>query len=512
MLLRLLPIKQLNEVTLRNVVAGAHIILELAQIPANNVGRLVISSSAGTVTVSEVSGLLTVKGVDSTATVSALRGVTLGPSEGFQADQCTIELSGGTVQVSTGLDRVTISGSGELTLPPPPAKADVMGRIARGLSASISKLVVSGQSSLKVRDSDIVIWKIVGADSDERAQLEVCVESGTSNALTSRPTLQVREIRNVSIKADSNALASVRLNDLRSARMVEFHAPLVVQFAANAEAEDVAFHKAGTLLVTLNAEPGSVIADASGDVALGKVSHVHVSASQSRLTIHLAEREGGESAQDPWKGLVLTGAYVQGGLEGRRILASMAQVYHFAPDTDDVPGRDQTAWALISGKRKVRYGGTDRQLHQDAEYVRELSRLSREKGAPGSISTRLAWCAYRLRAIKAQGSVERFALFVYRLLGYGERPVPAFVAWATLSLLLAGPVLAAGGHRPEWTGEAVERYMLEVGRLALGPFAGLGRGGGLDGGNMAEIAARAATSIPLVTGALALRNYVKSER
>ena len=102
------------------------------------------------------------------------------------------------------------------------------------------------------------------------------------------------------------------------------------------------------------------------------------------------------------------------------------------------------------------------------------------------------------------------ALSAYRTLGYGERPLPAFLLWFLMSLTLAGPVLALEGAAFDWSGW--DRLLTEAGRLALGPLSGLLKGGTLSGGDLAEVAARALTAIPLVTGSLALRNYVKSER
>lgn len=73
-------------------------------------------------------------------------------------------------------------------------------------------------------------------------------------------------------------------------------------------------------------------------------------------------------------------------------------------------------------------------------------------------------------------------------------------------------MLAIRGLRfdPSWAG--ARRYALEASRLALGPAAGITRAGTLSTADVAEVLARVLTSIPLVTGTLALRNYVKSDR
>ena len=64
----------------------------------------------------------------------------------------------------------------------------------------------------------------------------------------------------------------------------------------------------------------------------------------------------------------------------------------------------------------------------------------------------------------------------------------------------------------DWSSEGRENWLHEVFRLMLGPLAALTQSGSLSGGQVAELVARAVVPIPLVTGAIAMRNYVKSER
>lgn len=260
----------------------------------------------------------------------------------------------------------------------------------------------------------------------------------------------------------------------------------------------------------LRAGDGSFLLNVEGSVDIGKAPGIHIAAGERGLAVHL---DSSTSPDDkPWKGTMMTDVILPAGLVGRRVLDVLEGAYQFTPSVKKIPGRDQTLLARVLGRRQTRYTGdreVRRQLYEDAEFVRELSVLCRKKGTPGSVATTVGWCAYRLRHLKARG-VERLALSVYRMLGYGERPLPALITWLCLSLALAGPVLAADGAKFDWTG--VDLILSEAGRLALGPLAGLLRGGNLSGGDLAEIAARALTSIPLVTGALALRNYVKAER
>jgi hypothetical protein len=267
----------------------------------------------------------------------------------------------------------------------------------------------------------------------------------------------------------------------------------------------------GPVELTLGEE--TVATDITGEIQLNDARHVNLTAGIDGVLFRapLSGRNkaaAGAVAERPFEGLVISGARLPTGLEGRRILTMLADAYHFSPDVRGIPGHDQTVWAKLFQTQRTRYRRTDVALHEDAEYVRELARLSREKGAPGSVTTRIAWCAYRLRALKTVGT-ERLALAVYRLFGYGERPAPALALWLVLSLVLAGPVLWAGRYSPTWSWRGYGQTLLEASRLALGPLAGLSRSGNLTTSDVLELFARALISAPLVTGILALRNYVK---
>ena len=244
----------------------------------------------------------------------------------------------------------------------------------------------------------------------------------------------------------------------------------------------------------------------------------HQVAADDRVNEGLKVRDRGSKplpGQAVWDDTVLTSVRLPHGLDGRRILTLLGNAFHFTPDTTDLPGRDQTIWAWATRSREINYKKPENasRLLGDAEFVRELTRVCRDKGAPGSVTTQVSWCAYRLRALKAKG-VEWGALAIYRLLGYGERPVPAFALWVLLSFALAGPVLFANDHEFDWSKGGFGVFAAEVGRLLLGPLSALAKSGGTlnSTGDFVEVAARTLTAIPLVTGAIALRNYVKSER
>jgi hypothetical protein len=190
----------------------------------------------------------------------------------------------------------------------------------------------------------------------------------------------------------------------------------------------------------------------------------------------------------------------------RQILAELDSAYFLDPLPDHLPGagpayheRRPWRWRLDADR--------ERALSQDAEFVRELARQAREHGAPGSTRTLVAWCAYRLRHLASGSWWERRALDGYRLLGYGERPGPAFLSWIVLAAVCAGATL---GFTPDPTADGLLRFLGAAIQQALGPVGSL-FGTGTPDAEWWTYALRTLVAIPLITGALALRNYVKQD-
>jgi hypothetical protein len=410
-------------------------------------------------------------------------------------------LNGGTVWVGADIEHIAVVSGGLIDR-------------AVGRGGRIRELMVAREVELAVGPDMPTIEKIVGSTQHvspkmHRAVLALRLVAGVGQ--TSAEVLPVDEIRNVTIVVKSSPATLVRV---KTVNQTEICGGLRLSLRDHATVAQSSFTvvpgTTGDIGPVLTSAPNAFLLDVSGTVSLGEVPGIHIASGKSGLAIDLDPSV--DSASDPWKGAMMTNVILPKGLVGRQVLDRLDSTYQFTPAVTDLPGRDQTVIAWAFRKRKAKYAKdstSQRLLYEDAEFMRELAALCREKGTPGSVATTVAWCAYRLRTLKAHG-VEKVALSVYRALGYGERPLPAFLLWAVLALGLAGPVLALRGADFDWSG--YNYFLTEAGRLALGPLAGLLKGGTLDGGDIVEVAARALTSVPLVTGSLAMRNYVKSER
>lgn len=426
--------------------------------------------------------------------------------------ETVLVLDGGTVYVDATIARVLMGQSGSLD-----KSSDGGGFVDEMLIYRDTELTV-GPDLLLIRTirgrplerSNSVADSLGGTETEEPLPV-VALQVRPLPGEIAGPALSVDEIKNVAVTQKSR---TVTLNRVKTVTESEVRGNVLLNLREHATVAQTRFisipETDPSIAPTISSATGSFLLDVSGSARLGPAPGIHIAAGPGGLAITVSPEI--ETETDPWPGAIMTGVVLPRGLLGRRILDQLDGTYQFTPFVADLPGRDQDVRAWVTRRRRKKYGtdaASQRRLFEDAEFMRELAALCRRKGTPGSVSTSVAWCAYRLRNMKARG-VERVALNAYRLLGYGERPVPALLLWVLLSVGLAGPVLIAQGGHPAWC--CYDRLFVEAGRLALGPLAGLLKGGALTGGDVAEIAARAVTSIPLVTGALAVRNYVKSER
>ncbi|MFC9688888.1 hypothetical protein ACFTSF_10135 [Kribbella sp. NPDC056951] len=265
----------------------------------------------------------------------------------------------------------------------------------------------------------------------------------------------------------------------------------------------------------LQAGNGTVLDALEGIVTLGVVGECHLIGSERGFLIADIRTSNNLSRADYFRGAVVSGFKTPEGLTGRRVLAAMTDAYHLDPNTTALPGSERDWWR--QAKRWWHYSRADasarreimRDLRQNAELIRELQRLVVEKGAPGSTRTKVAWTAYRLRHIGTTSRVEYLVLAGYRLLGYGERPVPAFATWLAASVFVAAAKL---GFTPDWTWHGLVMLLGEAIRQALGPLTGLLHAGSTSFTSLWDYVARATVAVPLVTGLFAFRNYVKSRQ
>lgn len=483
------------------------------------------------------------------------------------AEGVVVELWVPDVPATSHLRSLELRGiNGQLELTGFPTMVDVDAENSRGrvVIGTLVEVTVTGVGnpapcfrvsggSLELRDvaplveveGSVVLATTIATNLMRRGGIKVLTPVGDADVTFTFPCIPIDHVRNANADPAHSAGATltlrahddhvqdaktrrIRLGDINGVRVagtqgvhLECHsidesilvAPMALELAADAVVVNSTFEAAGNEWVTLTSNPGAAVLSATGHVELRNVAQLQVSASTAGLKVRDSGSEDTTRAVD-WTGTVLTGVILPDGLEGRRTLTRLTDAYQFSPDVRQLPGRDQTVVARLVKRRKVTYSDRVdhvRRLHADAEYLREMARVCNEKGAPGSVTTQVAWCAYRLRALKSRG-LERAALAVYRCIGYGERPGPAILLWLALSLMLAGPVLLIGGAH--WDpNDGVDNFFLEVGRLMLGPLAVLTRSGSLDSKeDFAEIVARTLTAVPLLTGAIALRKYVKAER
>ncbi|MGZ0147957.1 hypothetical protein ACXJJ3_12880 [Kribbella sp. WER1] len=298
----------------------------------------------------------------------------------------------------------------------------------------------------------------------------------------------------------------------RSADRIQISGPISIEFGANSTASDLTFtpNEAGTpKLVALT---GSVIDNLSGTVALGPVSGCVLTGSNDGFDITQVT----SAMTDPaLRSSVLTGFRIPGQLPGRHILASMSDVYYLDPDTRSLPGSEHgwhkqlCRWWSYKQDNESKQRDAMRELRQNIEVLRELQRLVIEKGSPGSTRTKVAWNSYRLRHRGTTSRVEYLSLAAYRLVGYGERPMPAFTTWLVTAACTAG--LRLGLH-PDLSPDGILLFLRETVHQAIGPLTGLLYAGNSSLNSPWDYLARAVVAVPLATGLFAFRNYVKSRQ
>ena len=80
--------------------------------------------------------------------------------------------------------------------------------------------------------------------------------------------------------------------------------------------------------------------------------------------------------------------------------------------------------------------GRERVSSLEYQYASAISTLTQASTSPAAVRTLLAWCAYRTRQSVTPGHIEKGVLGAYRLIGYGERPMPAFVLYAVVAVVM----------------------------------------------------------------------------
>jgi hypothetical protein len=266
-------------------------------------------------------------------------------------------------------------------------------------------------------------------------------------------------------------------------------------------------------LPRLSLSPYSQVIDAAGPVRLHNAPHAH-----------LAGRVGrGLSSRD---GIEIEGIYGQ--VEGVSLVNFSVPLSWVATEVfdtirknailatallhPDLPGMRDTVKSWIT-KPRLRRRNVD---PVELDYASAISGLSHIGNSPASVRTKLAWCAYRIRHLQTIGKAERFILGAYRLIGYGEWLMPAFILCFFFALSMAMVYLYLSGESLTLTVAGIKHFLIVVTGWLVSPLHLLNLTGEKEGAvHFAEpldTLVRLLIAAPFATGVLALRKYVKDEK
>lgn len=219
------------------------------------------------------------------------------------------------------------------------------------------------------------------------------------------------------------------------------------------------------------------------------------------------------STPDELNGVTITDVVIPESLIGLQIMAQLqASAHHVTPAIhNDLPGLGRlSGWRLSAFRRPQ----VDRSaLLISAQYAKAISDLASSLGAPASVRTQLAWCAYRMRMAVAPGRIERILLGLYRLIGYGERVPPAAVCYIALAMI--ANTISMRHNSVELTSNGVEHWIRGFLDWLVSPLHILNFTGdrGVSEHSLTQpwdTLTRLIVAVPFATAALALRKYVKS--
>lgn len=219
-------------------------------------------------------------------------------------------------------------------------------------------------------------------------------------------------------------------------------------------------------------------------------------------------------------GATLRGVLINDDATGRQYLQELREAAVVEPNVDGLRVR-KAAWRLPFARRRLTRTTSMMRAVDDASFfAQELAGLVDNKCGAGSIRTKANWAAYRGRHLTAQSGWERFALGLFRLVGYGQRPGPPASLWLVLALLLTLPSLALTGQLPNGpisstilTAEAFEQFV----SLLLSPLFLLRLAGDpqlavvTDISTLILLLVRATVAAPFVFFVVAMARFLRAE-
>lgn len=141
--------------------------------------------------------------------------------------------------------------------------------------------------------------------------------------------------------------------------------------------------------------------------------------------------------------------------------------------------------------------------------IQAIADVANQNGADGATRSICNWVNYRAAELTTMSRAERWLLRLYRLIGYGERPIPAFAtwivgvmgatAWQLRSVDLSLSMATIGDIWKSLSFWAVPSFgLINLPELPVGVNR-----------DVNTFLIHALLAVPFITGILALRNYVK---
>lgn len=249
----------------------------------------------------------------------------------------------------------------------------------------------------------------------------------------------------------------------------------------------------------------AVLREASGSLRLVLGTNAQLEGTPKGVELHGEPPEG--ETRDFLEGAILRNVRFPVALESLPLLAAaQLQAEVVVPlVTHDLPGGPRRWWL-----RKGLSAGVDPAQTNDenlkSDYASSLVRLAESKGAPPGVRTRLAWRDYNMRLSQAK-RFDKFILWAYRGLGFGERPVPPALLFIATCFFFT--MIQYWGHSVDPTADGIHRYLTGVADWSVSPIHLVGGPGSDAAVSNWERLGRAVLAVIFGTTALTLRKYVK---
>jgi hypothetical protein len=259
----------------------------------------------------------------------------------------------------------------------------------------------------------------------------------------------------------------------------------------------------------LSLRPRATAEGVSGVVRLGECRHARLTgAVDEGLLIESVALDPHQPTKPQWTEAILSGVRVPDGLDGVPVLLAARDAWTFDPDLRELLPRKLTYRKWVP--RRGTQAHDDDDGLADASHINLFAAVTAEKSTEGSIRTRAAHAAYRVRQATAASPWERLVLAAYRLFGYAQRPGPPLLLWLLATAAAVPLVQISGTINPsgvvDWFELAAEVVFLpfQFLRLNEGTSPQLA-----DLYNVALVGLRIALTVPFIFAVLAIRQFVR---